>query len=148
MFKDSYAGHFSGQNVPFGIASSAEHPEPQPVTRLQNTVIFLKDLYKSGLLSGIPNLPSEALESPTLNSFAALPTTVHRAVRHIVQKLYQEQGLSGFPEMSKEDLSQTTMHLPVDIRDFTGTFNIPPPLRLAPFLKLRCRYIVLAFPRS
>lgn len=147
MSKDSHAGHFSGHNIPFGIASSVEHPEPQPVTRIQDTVIYLRDIAASGLFSGIPNFTLEALRGPTLNGFAALPTSVHQAVRRSIQQKFMEHGLAGFPRCSKEDITQTTMHVPVEIRDFTGI--LPSYLtKASSSLKHLCRYIVLTSARK
>lgn len=48
-----YAEHFSIDNIPYGIATSAYHSKPRVVTRLRDKVIFLYELAKSGLLPGI-----------------------------------------------------------------------------------------------
>ena len=52
--------HFSLANIPFGIGSSTAHKSKSPVTRLEDTVIFLDELVNYGLLS---SLPSEATDS-------------------------------------------------------------------------------------
>jgi len=41
-----YAHHFSINNIPFGIASSASHPSKAVATRFEDTVIFLDELAK------------------------------------------------------------------------------------------------------
>jgi hypothetical protein len=50
-----YSHHFSINNIPFGIASSASHPEKAVATRLEDIVIFLDELaiYDPSLPSSI-----------------------------------------------------------------------------------------------
>lgn len=50
-----FASHFSIANIPFGIGNSATHPSKSPVTRIENTVIFLDELAKHGLFSALPS---------------------------------------------------------------------------------------------
>ncbi|CAF3516306.1 hypothetical protein FGSG_04968 [Fusarium graminearum PH-1] len=113
MTSADYSHHFSDKNIPFGIASSAAHENPQAVTRLGNTVIFLNDLTKD-LLKDIEGV----FNQPTLNAFAALPRSVHQDVRKQIQSAHQKNGLDGFSSASKEDVSAVTMHLPMEIKDF------------------------------
>ncbi|TLS26894.1 hypothetical protein PpBr36_05017 [Pyricularia pennisetigena] len=113
---DGWAHHFSVANIPFGIASSPRFPSPQPVTRVDNDVIFLHKLYEQGLLSSVPDLPDGVFKYSTLNALAALPKTVHSAVREAIQKAWREGSVSS---ESKEDVSGVTMHLPVHVSDFT-----------------------------
>jgi fumarylacetoacetase len=49
-----YADHFSIENIPFGIASNTSHTERSVVTRFEDTVIFLDELAKLGLLATLP----------------------------------------------------------------------------------------------
>ncbi|KAI6556763.1 hypothetical protein MCOR14_006272 [Pyricularia oryzae] len=114
---DGWAHHFSVANIPFGIASSPRFPSPQPATRVNNDVIFLCKLYEQGLLSSVPDLPAGVFKYSTLNAFAALPKTVHSAVREAIQKAWREGSVSS---ESREDVSGATMHLPVHVSDFTG----------------------------
>ncbi|CEI68305.1 hypothetical protein FVEN_g5525 [Fusarium venenatum] len=113
MSTADFSHHFSDKNIPFGIASSTTHTNPQAVTRLGNVVIFLSDLD----FKGVEGLTG-ALNQPTLNTFAALPRRVHQNVRKQIQSDYQKNGLDGFPSGSKEDISAVTMHLPMEIKDF------------------------------
>jgi hypothetical protein len=48
-----YADHFSIQNIPFGIASSASHPEKAVATRFEDSVLFLDELVSAGLLNSL-----------------------------------------------------------------------------------------------
>jgi len=59
-----FADHFSIANIPYGIASSSQHPRPFPVTRLQDNVFFLNDL---GLDCG-PELKQAFLEVSLLSA--------------------------------------------------------------------------------
>ncbi|KAH7182561.1 uncharacterized protein B0J16DRAFT_288711 [Fusarium flagelliforme] len=117
MATTDFSNHFSEKNIPFGIASSVTHKEPQAVTRLGNTVIFLQDLVNE-LFKDVEGLTAGVLSQPTLNAFAALPKTVHQNVRTQIQSAYQKGGLDAFPAGSKEDISAVTMHLPMEIKDF------------------------------
>lgn len=116
-----FGHHFSDHNVPFGIASSATHASPQAVTRLGNTVLFLSDLANSGLFKHISGLADAVFEQSTLNDFAALARHIHKEVRSTVQSISKQLGLDGFPSISKENVLDVTMHLPVEIKDFSGT---------------------------
>lgn len=57
----------------------------------------------------------------TLNGYAALPKSVHTAVRATLRSVLGESGLDGLPENSKADITTVKMHLPVEILGFTGT---------------------------
>lgn len=115
-----FSQHFSQGNIPFGIASSAKHQDPQAVTRLGNTVIFLADLQDNGLFS---SLPKEAFKQGTLNEFAALPRSKSVEVRQKIQDVFRQDGMGGFPSTAQEDVSSVKMHLPVEIKDFSGAWS-------------------------
>jgi fumarylacetoacetase len=118
MGSTNYSHHFSDKNIPFGIASSEIHKSPQAVTRLVNTVVFLNDLDE--IFKDINHLPAGVFNQPTLNTFAALPKTIHQHVRKAIQETYQKNGIDGIPSTSREDIGSVTMHLPVEIKDFAG----------------------------
>ncbi|KAJ5536084.1 hypothetical protein N7513_009270 [Penicillium frequentans] len=115
MTSSEYSSHFSIANIPFGVASSNNHPEPQCVTRLENKVIFLGVLQRSGLFAGVPSLPEGVFDKATLNDYAALPKTIHCEVR----KVLQEALTTSLPDKSTEDISAVTLHLPVSVGGFT-----------------------------
>lgn len=122
-----YADHFTDRNIPFGIASSLAHACPQAATRIGNTVLYLHDVAVAGLFCNVPGLPGGLFAEPTLNTFAALPQAVHRAVREAIQSVLRtREGLASakFPPGSLEDIADVTMHLPVDIHDFSGRFSL------------------------
>ncbi|KAG2412899.1 hypothetical protein HFD88_010456 [Aspergillus terreus] len=118
MASTKYSNHFSLKNLPFGVASSDKHPHPQCATRLHNTVIFLGDLQRSGVFAQISDLPEGVFDSPTLNSYAALPKPTHRAVRQTLQSILQD-GTAALVPSSTEDITAVTLHLPVTVPGFT-----------------------------
>ncbi len=134
MTSRAYSNHFSDRNIPFGIASSRRHSTPQVVTRIYDTVIFLHDLAMQDVFSEVDGLPRNIFAAENLNSFAALPRSIHIAVRGKTQSIFHESTTGrdvdnntweqhAPPEMkhSFERVDNVTMHLPVHIGDFTGT---------------------------
>ncbi|KAL2681098.1 hypothetical protein Neosp_008701 [[Neocosmospora] mangrovei] len=123
-----FSHHFSDENIPFGIASSDKHHDPQAVTRLGTTVLFLADLQDNGLFGG---LPKNVFKQSTLNEFAALPRSKSVKVRKKIQDVFRQGGIEGFLSTAQEDVSLVTMHLPIEIKDFSGRIVIgstkPPP---------------------
>jgi fumarylacetoacetase len=109
-----YASHFGLSNIPFGIASSAQHSKPQCATRYEDDVIFLADIVQD--LGDIQDLPKDVFKQPTLNEFAALPRSVHQAVRERVQQLLKSSGIAS---SAIEPIADVTMHLPVQCNDFS-----------------------------
>lgn len=110
-----YSSHFGVDNIPFGIASSAKHGNAQCVSRYEDNVIFLVDL--SDLLSGIEGFNAKVLSQSTLNDFAALPRSMHQAVRKHIQDAIKSSD--GLPQSALEPISAVTMHLPVSCGDFS-----------------------------
>ncbi|TKA69899.1 hypothetical protein B0A55_07524 [Friedmanniomyces simplex] len=113
-----YSSHFGLENIPFGIASSKLHPTPVCATRFKDDVIFLDKL--DNVLKGIQDLPDGVLAHDTLNTFAALPSAVHRVVRKRLQELIRkDETLGSMLAGAVEPINTVTMHLPVDTGDFT-----------------------------
>ena len=134
MAATSYAHHFSSKNLPFGIASSPTHEKPQAATRVGDTVIFLNDLAEDGLFSDIEGLPGAVFVIENLNAFAALPRSVHRQVRRVLQALLEDGGFSRLPNRSIDSMSNVSMHLPVRVSDFAG---------MSPAVPLSCVFSIL-----
>lgn len=109
-----YASHFGLSNIPFGIASSAQHSALQCVSRYEDNVIFLADIHQE--LGNTEGLPQDVFSQATLNDFAALPRSVHQAVREKVQQLLKSSGIAS---SAMEPISAVTMHLPVRCGDFS-----------------------------
>lgn len=119
MAPSSYSDHFSIKNLPYGVASSPARADPQCVTRLNNTVIFLDDLQRNAVFNSVSELPSGIFKSSTLNDFAALPKPIHTQVRHALQLVLQN-GVEELPTGSTADISKVQLHLPVTIPAYTG----------------------------
>ncbi|SMR55831.1 unnamed protein product [Zymoseptoria tritici ST99CH_3D1] len=109
-----YASHFGIANIPFGIASSPLHPQPQCVSRFEDNVIFLADI--QSLVDGLCS--TVVFSQPTLNDFAALPRKIHQEVRRRIQQLLA-QDPSQLPVNALEHISAVQMALPVRSGDFT-----------------------------
>ncbi|KAK4986148.1 hypothetical protein LTR50_005520 [Elasticomyces elasticus] len=114
----AYSDHFGINNIPFGIASSAQH-QPQCVSRIGNTVVFLAVLARAGLITTGETSLDHIFDAPTLNAFAALPKSVQRDVRSSLQQLFSAGTRNLLPEGSAADIDSVQMHLPVAIGDFT-----------------------------
>jgi fumarylacetoacetase len=55
--------HFSIENIPFGIASSAEHPRKAVATRFEENVIILDELAK---------IDCHSISEETIKTFSAV----------------------------------------------------------------------------
>ncbi|KAL2849314.1 hypothetical protein BJX68DRAFT_276027 [Aspergillus pseudodeflectus] len=117
MTSTAYSHHFSIQNLPYGVASSPAHA-PQCATRLNNTVIFLGALQNVAFFGSVSDLPNNVFSENTLNAFAALPATVHEAVRNHLQSALQS-GTNSLPPNTTAEVTAVTLHLPVSIGAFT-----------------------------
>lgn len=139
-----YAEHFAIENIPFGVASSATHPHKSVATRVGDTVFYLDELAKAGLLKEIQDStlktfsfvrnPSEIqslkkkkekeveetdiLYQETVNTFAALSKSDQRITRGALQRLLSN-SLDKLPSNTYSAISATTLHLPLSIGDFT-----------------------------
>jgi fumarylacetoacetase len=116
MASPDYADHFSLANIPFGIASAKGHTESQPVSRIENTVIFLQELVKGNIFQHVEGLPDGIFAQPTLNSFSALDRSTVNAVRHAIQDLYKRKLL---PAGSTANIADVQLHLPITVAEFT-----------------------------
>ncbi|KAJ5381924.1 uncharacterized protein N7496_004352 [Penicillium cataractarum] len=115
MASVDYQSHFSIANIPFGVASSNTHPKPQCVTRLENNVIFLAELQRTGVFADILSLPEGIFDQPSLNEYAALPKVTQREVRKVLQVALAKPLPTGLTE----DISAVTLHMPVSVGGFT-----------------------------
>ncbi|ORY01432.1 fumarylacetoacetate hydrolase FahA [Clohesyomyces aquaticus] len=111
----AYASHFGINNVPYGIASSTKRATPQAATRIGDEVIFLGPLAETGTFKHISAPLPEIFRQTALNAFAALPKDVQSQVRSTIQKAYSRGDYSS----AAEPIGDVTLHLPVQIGDFT-----------------------------
>lgn len=119
MTSPEYQSHFSIANIPFGVASSNSHPNPQCVTRLENNVIFLAELQRAGAFAEIASLPEGIFDKPSLNEYAALPKVTQREVRKVLQEALAKPLSAGFAE----DINAVTLHMPISVGGFTGMWQ-------------------------
>lgn len=134
MTSVDYSHHFSSRNIPFGIASSKTRHKPQVVTRIENTVLFLNDLYTHDFFSKVQGLDGDVLSCRTLNQLVALPKYIHRAIRETIGNAFDQFGFDAFSPETKEDIAVVTMHLPINVGDFIGMTFDPPLVRGIPIM--------------
>ncbi|KAI8303846.1 Fumarylacetoacetase [Colletotrichum sp. SAR11_59] len=106
----SFSEHFSLANIPYGIASTAEHPKGV-ATRIGDLVVFLADM---GLDAS--KQVQAALSQPTLNALAAIGKDELRMLRKNIQTTLSDQSVvskHGVP------IEHVHPHLPVQIGGFT-----------------------------
>lgn len=112
---DGYASHFGINNIPYGIASSSKRQQPQAVTRIGDSVVFLAELANHESFNSIRADAQAFFSQPWLNAFAAQTKKFHKDVRTAIQDALKTSNYSS----SSEDLEHVTLHLPVTIGDFT-----------------------------
>jgi len=113
-----YESHFGVQNIPFGIASSRQHPHPTCVSRYEDRVLFLSEL--GHLFCNIDGLPGDAFRSKFLNDFASSSRETQATVRRRIQDAIQKDPtLANLPTEAVEPIELVQMHLPVAVGDFT-----------------------------
>ncbi|KAH6684046.1 fumarylacetoacetase [Halenospora varia] len=113
----SYTAHFSAENIPFGVASSASHPNKSAATRFKDHVIFLDTLSvikPPSLLDSTISSFSEA----TLNTFAATSKSEQTKTRKWIQSLLSSDFLQGISSAAAS-VSGVTLHLPLTIPTFS-----------------------------
>ena len=124
--------HFSIQNIPFGIISTSQKPEPHPAIAIGNHAL---DLYVFTQQNGFSALSiiqphQKVFSQSTLNAFAALGRPIHRVVREYIQSVLLENG--PFPDVLQNNqqlqkaalipLKECQTHLPMHITDYTDFY--------------------------
>ncbi|KAK4126958.1 Fumarylacetoacetase [Parathielavia appendiculata] len=127
------ASDFSLANIPFGIISTPNDPEPHAAVAIGSYALDLKVLFASADLTQLfPEIHglAEAFSQSTLNAFAEMGRAVHRQVRAGIQDLLSTTTahpsiLRGNTSLrAKALLPQSTvkMHLPMAIADYTDFY--------------------------
>jgi fumarylacetoacetase len=121
--------HFSIHNIPLGIISTSSSSQPRPAAAIGSYALDLQAFTQGNGFSKLSIIqPHQAVFSkPTLNDFAALGRPIHRVFREYIQSVLLENG--PFPDVLQENealqksalvsLDQCTMHLPMQIGDYT-----------------------------
>ena len=122
----SFDDHFGLDNIPFGIVSSVPQVPPQAATRIRCFVVLLAPLARAGHFRDMDtDVPlTSVFAEHTLNTFAALPKSIHRGVRTTLQSLLtgidkQGQASPGLPSGCVIPAHGVQMHLPVRVGGFT-----------------------------
>ena len=121
------ASHFPIQNLPYGVFSPEASQPPRIGVRIGDLVLDLAVVQDSGLLAGA-DLPEGIFRAPVLNPFMALDAGRRRAVRLLLHGLLRadeptlrdDEVLRG---RALRPASAVTMHLPVDIGDYTDFYS-------------------------
>lgn len=116
---------FTLHNIPFGVFSSEGHARVG--IAIGNQVLDLAVLHESGLLDGL-DLPQRIFEDTVLNAYMALGKKVWTPTRNRIIQLLSEGNdeLSGnriLCERAFFPQSEVTMHLPVQVGDYTDFYS-------------------------
>ncbi|KAF4441006.1 Fumarylacetoacetase [Fusarium acutatum] len=112
------ASPFPISNIPFGIFHTEDNLDPRPGTAVGDHVLDLRILIQDGL--PIDESVKEALESSSLNSFAALAPNVRNSLRKAIQEALRDQSSILYREDTGVIAAdQVTMHVPMKIGGFT-----------------------------
>lgn len=124
--------HFSLANIPFGVISTPQVPEPHTAIAIGDYALDLHVFAQQNGFSALSTIQphQKVFSHTTLNGFAALGRPVHRVVREYLQSVLLENG--PFPEvLQKNDqlqkaalipLKDCKMHLPMKINDYTDFY--------------------------
>ncbi|KAL6925388.1 hypothetical protein ACHAP8_012286 [Fusarium lateritium] len=125
--------HFSLANFPFGIISTSSQTTPRPAVVIGEQVLDLSVFARNDGFSKLSDFPADKLDvfsQSTLNGFAALGRSVHRATRAYLQDIFRKD--TPYPEILKDNahlreqalmpLVEVKSHVPLSIGDYTDFF--------------------------
>jgi fumarylacetoacetase len=124
--------HFSLENIPFGIISTASSPERVVATVIGSQAIIVGKLLSSTFDANESwkdhTFNLSIFSQPSLNAFAALGREKHRLVRTSIQNIF-DANKTADPSAQNEikrsfcvPLDQITNHLPFQIGDYTDFY--------------------------
>ncbi|KAI0157240.1 fumarylacetoacetase [Xylariaceae sp. FL1272] len=111
----SYALHFTLANIPYGIASDAQHPKAV-ATRIDDHVFYLADLDLDCSETVKAALKELRTIRPTLNALAVTSKQEQRALRKSIQNTLSDQ--SNLDKYGQH-IDSVKLHLPVSVAGFT-----------------------------
>ncbi len=119
---------FSLRNLPYGVFSINGSP-PQIGVAIGEWVLDLKFLAQDHVFDDL-DFDASALESSTLNAYAALGKNVHLQVRTRLHHILEKETKLGDVLRDNENrrnkalipLNSVEMHLPMEIGDYTDFF--------------------------
>ncbi|MBT5956656.1 MAG: fumarylacetoacetase, partial [Candidatus Marinimicrobia bacterium] len=114
--------HFPIQNLPYGIFSSTDNPNPRGGVAIGELVLDLSLLESEGLL------PSNYFSQSNLNLFMSAGKEIWSSVRRQIQELLDENNssLKDNSELRERAFycqSEVSMHLPAQIGDYTDFYS-------------------------
>ncbi|KAK3725134.1 hypothetical protein LTR37_000645 [Vermiconidia calcicola] len=124
--------HFSLHNIPFGIISTPDTPEPHAAVAIGEYALDLQVFSQQNGFSALSIIQphQKVFSEPTLNAFAALGRPIHRVVREYLQSVFLDNG--PFPDVLEKNeqlrkaallpLKDCKMHLPMFIHDYTDFY--------------------------
>jgi len=124
---------FSLANIPFGIVTTPDDPNPHAAVAIGSSVLDLKVLSShTDFAQVFPSLKDhlDVFAQASLNAFAALGRPVHREVRTALKDLLSEATAQPGFLKDNEDLRsraiipqrKVKMHLPMQIGDYTDFY--------------------------
>ena len=119
---------FSLRNLPYGVFSTAGSTQRMGVA-IGEFVLDLQVLAQDHVFDDL-DIDVSSLQQPTLNAYAALGKNVHGRVRKRLREILEkdtklETVLRDNPDRQKRSLipmTNVTMHLPMEIGDYTDFF--------------------------
>ncbi|KAM3415552.1 Fumarylacetoacetase [Cercospora zeina] len=115
---------FTIHNLPYGVFSTAEEPQPRTAVAIGQHAIDLTKYAKSGTLKRIQEENGidlvQIFSQPTLNMFAELPWDVRKEVRGQLQNDLQAQKV---PTEVLVRLGDAVLHLPMQTRGFSDFYT-------------------------
>jgi fumarylacetoacetase len=113
---------FSIHNIPFGIFSVNGSGERMG-TAIGDKVLDLRKANELGIFEGI-DVPAEVFDNKYINDFMALGKSITNAVRERIQaELCDESSVLKDNPNTFYEQSRVTMHLPVEVRDYTDFYS-------------------------
>ncbi|MFT6337626.1 MAG: fumarylacetoacetase [Saprospiraceae bacterium] len=113
---------FSIHNIPFGIFSVNGSGERMG-TAIGDKVLDLRKANELGIFEGI-DVPAEVFDNKYINDFMALGKSITNAVRDRIQaELCDESSVLKDNPNTFYEQSRVTMHLPVEVRDYTDFYS-------------------------
>ena len=119
---------FSLYNLPYGVFSTSQS-SPRVGVAIGDQVLDLKTLSQAGVFNDL-GFNTDSLQQATLNEYASQGNAVHRKVRQRLQELLKHDTSLG--NVLRDDaqlrgrslvpIDQVTMHLPMNIGDYTDHF--------------------------
>jgi fumarylacetoacetase len=122
-------------NIPFGIFSTVDNPQPRVATIIGDTVIDLYELQSRGCFMSLElahnggSFEFELFNNSSLNYFIAKGKPFTNGIRKALQNIFAE-GATDTPIYKVSDLAKAlhpvadvTLHLPIQIGDYTDFYS-------------------------